>query len=67
MNERIVEIYKQATGKDWAYDFDPAFVEIFTELLISAVLTEVRDEVQYCTNWETADLVSARVREKFGV
>jgi len=67
MNERIKELYKQAAGKDWAYDFDPAFAEIFAELLISAVLTEVRDEVQYCTNWETADLVLARVREKFGV
>ena len=34
MNERIKELYKEATGKDWAYDFDPQVAEKFAELIV---------------------------------
>jgi len=34
MNERIKELYKEATGKDWAYDFDPQIAENFAELIV---------------------------------
>ena len=34
MNERIKELYKEATGKDWAYDFDPEVAEKFAELIV---------------------------------
>jgi hypothetical protein len=34
MNERIRELYKEATGKDWAYDFDTQIAEKFAELIV---------------------------------
>jgi hypothetical protein len=34
MNERIKKLYKEATGKDWAYDFDPDVAERFAKLIV---------------------------------
>jgi len=34
MNERIQKLYKEATGKDWAYDFDPVTAEKFAKLVV---------------------------------
>ena len=34
MNPQIEKLYKEATGKDWAYDFDPEVAEKFAELII---------------------------------
>jgi hypothetical protein len=45
MNERIQELYKEATGKDWAYDFDTQIAEKFTELI-------VKDACQQLMEWE---------------
>ena len=33
MNERDKEIYQQATGKEWAYDFDVDTAEKFADLI----------------------------------
>ena len=33
MNERIKALYREAVGKDWAYDFDPEIAERFAELV----------------------------------
>jgi len=42
-------------------------LEKFAELLISAVMAEVRDEVQYEYDWTIADIVTERVKKAFGV
>jgi len=34
MNEQIQQLYKEATGKDWAYDFDPQVAEKFAQLIV---------------------------------
>ena len=41
MNERIKELYKEATGKDWAYDFDPQVAEKFAELIVRECIEQV--------------------------
>jgi hypothetical protein len=33
MNERDKELYQQATGKEWAYDFDINTAEKFADLI----------------------------------
>ena len=33
MNEADKALYQQATGKEWAYDFDPHVAEKFAELV----------------------------------
>jgi hypothetical protein len=33
MNERDKELYQQATGKEWAYDFDIDTAEKFADLI----------------------------------
>jgi hypothetical protein len=62
MNERIRELYEQAAGKDWAYDFDPAFAEIFAELIVKEccdIFVELRTR--------PADLAVKDVKKHFGV
>jgi hypothetical protein len=44
MNERIEQLYKEATGKDWAYDFDPQIAEKFVELI-------VQDSIEQILEW----------------
>jgi hypothetical protein len=34
MNERIQKLYKETTGKDWVYDFDPDYAGKFAELIV---------------------------------
>ena len=62
MNERIRELYKESTGKDWVYDFDPDYAEKFAELI-------VRECIRLC---DQVDLVGAdecidNIKEHFEV
>ena len=54
MNERDKELYQQATGKEWAYDFDVDTAEKFAALTRAderkSIVTMLKDEV----NVETA-------------
>jgi hypothetical protein len=72
MNERIKELAEQAQ-KIVGYT-DGGYTEIkaldqekFAELLIKECLEQVRDEVQYGSDWKLADAVTKRVMEHFGV
>ena len=42
-------------------------LEKFAELLISAVMAEVKDEVQFQCGWANAEIVENRVKKEFGV
>lgn len=67
MNARIKEIEIQSVffnEETQTWEFDR---EKFAELLISAVIAEVRDEVQYQLDWTLADIVTERVKKEFGV
>jgi len=50
MNERDKALYRQATGKEWAYDFDIYTAEKFADLIRAderkKVLTEERIRIQ---------------------
>jgi creatinine amidohydrolase/Fe(II)-dependent formamide hydrolase-like protein len=69
MNERIKELAEQAgllgpssrVGK--AHDA----TEKFAELIIQDVLKEIYDDVQYITDFDTADQIVASVKKQFGV
>ena len=54
MNERDKELYQQATGKEWAYDFDVDTAEKFAALTRAderkSIVTMLKDEI----NVETA-------------
>lgn len=54
MNARDKELYQQATGKEWAYDFDVDTAEKFAALTRAderkSIVTMLKDEV----NVETA-------------
>ena len=72
MNERIKELAVQAQ-KIVGYT-DGGYTEIkaldqekFAELIIKECLEQVRDEVQYGSDWKLADAVTKRVMEHFGV
>jgi hypothetical protein len=77
MNERIKELVDQilpnekewhkGDPKDWGYFFSGNELEKFAELLISAVMTEVKDEVQFQCGWANAEIVENRVKKEFGV
>ena len=43
MNERIRELYKETTGKDWVYDFDPDYAEKFAELIVYECIQCIKD------------------------
>jgi hypothetical protein len=58
-NERIRELYKQTTGKDWAYDFDPEIAERFAELI-------VQECAQFCED-KNSKLLGTIMKEHFGV
>jgi hypothetical protein len=64
MNERILELARQV----WP-DPNTSHVnhEKFAELLISAVMAEVKDEVQFQCGWANAEIVENRVKKEFGV
>jgi hypothetical protein len=42
-------------------------LEKFAELLITAVMAEVKDEVQFQCGWANAEIVENRVKKVFGV
>jgi hypothetical protein len=76
MNERIKELADEARIKFSAHlaheGVDTAVItrrdlNEFAELLISSVMTEVRDEVQYQFGWTLADIVTEQVKKEFGV
>ena len=77
MNERIRELadqilpnekeFHQGDPKEWGYFFTGEELEKFAELLISAVMAEVKDEVQYHCGWANAEIVENRVKKVFGL
>ena len=71
MNERIKQLAEQATtvtqpdDPDYRHEiFDKAK---FAELIIGECLAQVRDEVQYISDWDKADQVINSVKKHFGV
>jgi hypothetical protein len=73
MNKRIRELAEQAQKIVVGYT-DGGYTEIkaldqekFAELIIKECLEQVRDEVQYGSDWKLADAVTKRVMEHFGV
>ena len=72
MNERIRKLALEADvwcDQNWAgHEFyNIRWEEKFAELLISAVMAEVKDEVQYQCGWANAEIVENRVKKVFGV
>lgn len=70
MNERIFELLNRASDATSISSSGPnqvSFAEKFAELLISAVMAEVKDEVQYQCGWANAEIVENRVKKVFGV
>jgi hypothetical protein len=70
MNEKIRNLVRQAEEYTMAHydpDFDDDFRSKFAELLITAVMAEVRDEIQYQSGWTLADIVTERIKKEFGV
>jgi len=72
MNERIRKIASETDvwcDQNWAgHEFyNIKWEEKFAELIISSVMAEVRDEVQYQSGWTLADIVTERVKKEFGV
>jgi hypothetical protein len=72
MNERIRKLALETDvwcDQNWAgHEFyNIKWEEKFAELIISSVMAEVRDEVQYQSGWTLADIVTERVKKEFGV
>jgi hypothetical protein len=75
MNKRMLELYRQAQvpytaidpSNNMPYQTTTFSAEKFAELIISSVMAEVRDEVQYQSGWTLADIVTERVKKEFGV
>lgn len=69
MNKRILELAKSVDPTAWGQQHpdDDAWCVKFAELIIQDVLKEVRDEVQYITDFDTADRVVASIKKHFGV
>lgn len=72
MNERIRKLALETDvwcDQNWAgHEFyNIRWEEKFAELLITAVMAEVRDEVQYEYDWTIAEIVTERVKKVFGV
>jgi hypothetical protein len=73
MNERIKQLYVEATGKDWAYDFDPEVAEKFAELIVKECLKIAKnreDEFESAGLLEQSNAVgnvAYRISRQFGV
>lgn len=70
MNEKIRNLVRQAEEYTMAHydpDFDDDFRSKFAELLITAVMAEVKDEVQFQCGWANAEIVENRVKKMFAV
>lgn len=69
MNERILELAESIDPTAWGQQHpdDDAWCVKFAELIIQDILKEVRDGVQYITDFDSADRIVASVRKHFGV
>lgn len=69
MNKRILELAKSVDPIAWGQQHpdDDAWCVKFAELIIKDVLKEIYDDVQYITDFDTADRVVASVKKHFGV
>lgn len=67
MNERILQLAEQAELSKGVWAVPDFILEKFAELIIKECLEQVRDEVQYGSDWKLADAVTKRVMEHFGV
>lgn len=70
MNYKIEKIYKEATGKDFAYDFDPIIAEKFAELIVKtcasiAIDTDLED-VEGGDN-DVLRAAANQIKQHFGV
>ena len=61
MNERIKELYRETTGKDWVYDFDPDYAEKFAELIVQECINVLHDNELWNRH------ISHVLKEHFGV
>jgi hypothetical protein len=74
MNKRILELargnlmherwsrYGESIEEEY-YDFSPEELIEFANLIINEVLIQVKDEVQYATNWDDADIIVKNIRD----
>ena len=70
MNERIKLLAEQAwdaTAVSPDFGHPVSFAEKFAELIVKECLAQVRDEVQYITDWDKADQVITEVKKHFGI
>lgn len=74
MNERIREISEAADFYVGNEHYDKSreeqsrlLMQRFAELIINECLVQVRDEVQYISDWDKADKVVGAVKKHFGV
>ena len=63
MNKQIQELYKEATGKDWAYDFDIQIAERFAQLIVR----ECASIVDIQGRWILYDKLAVKIKKHFGV
>ena len=67
MNERIQKIANQCYYINTHTDLEMFNKDKFAELIIQDVLKEIYDDVQYITDFDTADSLVASIRKHFGV
>jgi hypothetical protein len=68
MNERIKELAEQAGLEFGSYDRYGLFdEEKFAELIVRECCNVVRDEVQFISDFDKADVVVNEVKKHFGV
>ena len=73
MNKRIKTMWEEATGSVWPCHGKLTAGESednlkkFAELIIQDILKEIYDDVQYITDFDTADHLVTSVEKHFGV
>ena len=69
MNERIKELAESIDPIAWRQQHpdDDAWCMKFAELIIRECLGQVRDEVQYISDWDKAEQIINTVKKHFGV
>jgi hypothetical protein len=78
MNEQIKKLYKEATGKDWAYDFDPQVAEKFAELIVRECINKIETheipvgnsaagEIACEMTYTALKQIRDEIKEQFGV
>lgn len=43
------------------------FTKRYTEILISVIMVEIRDELMFQSNWKTANKIFDRINKKLGI